>query len=194
MPGIIPAATIVSSVSDVFTTSAPHNLVVGLQATVSNHTGGANGTYIVSDVPTSTTFLLDDPVTGTEVVSNGTGGTVIAELIAWENMYFPTAANRVPYQKINLLPATPENPTMGDGFYREVGIFQITLVYPLQLGTGDAFTRAELIRQTFPRGSSFSNGGVTVNIIKTPEIRPAMIDDEAYQLPVRVSYYADIFN
>jgi hypothetical protein len=193
MPGIIPAANIVSSSNDVFTTTDPHGLVVGLQATISNHTG-ANGTFLVSDVPTSTTFVLEDPVTQTEIVSNGTGGSVIAELTAWENMYFPTLANRVPYQIVNLLTALPENPTLGDGFYRDVGIFQITLVYPLQQGTGDAYARAELIRQTFPRGASFTNSNIVVQIDKTPDIRPAIIDDEAYRLPIRISYFANIFN
>lgn len=196
MPGIIPASNIVSSSSGLFTTSAAHGLVVGLQATIANHTGASatNGTYIVETVPSDTTFTLIDSVTSASITSTGTGGTVAAELTAWENMYFPVQANRVPYQKVQLMPARPDDVTMGRGYRREIGIFQVTLVYPLQLGTGDAYARAELIRSTFPRGASFTNSGIVVHIDKTPEIMGAMINDEAYMLPVRVYYYADIFN
>lgn len=196
MPGIIPAVGIVSSINGVFKTSEPHKLEPGLRVTISNHTGAqaVNGTYSVADVPSDTTFTLDDVVSNLDVLSTGAEGLVIANLTAWENMFFPVIANRVPYQKVHLLPGRPENPTLGDSFRREYGIFQVTLVYPLQFGTGDAFARAELVRSTFPRGASFVNSGVEVHIDVTPEIGPARIDDEAYMLPVRVFYYANIFS
>jgi hypothetical protein len=193
MPGIIPEANITASSSGIFTTSAPHLLSVGVHALIANHTG-VNGVYAVDDVPTDLTFTIVDVVTREEIVSTGTGGTVLAQLIAWENMFFPAIANSAPYLKVNLLPAQPSNPTFGDGFYREFGIFQVTLVYPLQLGTGDAYARAELIRSAFPRGASFSNSGTVVKIDKTPEIMGQIMSDDSYMLPVRIYYYADIFN
>lgn len=196
MPGIIPSVGIVSSAGGVFKTVSPHLLEAGLHVTVSDHTGSGavNGSYMVAEVLSETTFTLDDIVSKLDVVSNGTGGSVIANLTAWENMYFPVLANRVPYQKVNLIRAQPENPTFGDGFYREQGILQVTLIYPLQLGVGEAESRAELIRSTFPRGASFSNGGIVVHIDTTPEIMPAHVFDEGYMVPVRIYYYANIFN
>lgn len=196
MPGIIPDVSIVQSTNGVFETSAPHGLQPSLHVTVSDHTGDSavNGTYVVAETPTDTTFVLDDIVTGLDIVSTGTGGSVIANLTAWENMDFPAMANRVPYQQVNLIPAQPENPTFGSAFHREYGFMQVTLHYPLQLGTGEAFARAELIRSTFPRGASFSNGGVDVHIDVTPEIMRGFPADGSYVLPVRVYYYANIFN
>lgn len=196
MPGIIPASDIVSSSLGSFITSADHNLVSGLVATISGHSVAAlNGTWEV-DVTGDTAFALLDTVTGQTVTSDvsGTGGTVLANLIAWENIYFPIKNMAIPYQRVHLLPARPENVTMGRGHYREQGIFQVNLVYPIQLGTGDVFERAELIRSTFPRGASFSNSGIVVNINRTPEVMPAIVDDEVYMLPVRIYYWADIFN
>jgi hypothetical protein len=51
--------------------------------------------------------------------------------------------------------------------------------------------RAELIRTTFKRGNAFTASGVTTTIEKTPEIGPAMLDDDRYVLPVRVRFYAN---
>lgn len=193
---IIPAATIISSSDGVYQTDGAHSLQVGLMVTVSNHTGAqaTNGTYIVSDVPTDDSFSLEDVVESESVESNGTGGSVVADLTAWENMFFPVAANTVPYQEAKLIPGRPEDVTMGNGYRREFGIFQVTLVYPLQQGTGEASDRAELIKSTFPRGASFSNGGIVVKIDMTPEVMPGYPTDDSYRIPVRIYYYADIFN
>lgn len=196
MPGILPEASIVGSTSGVcvFTTSTDHRLETGLQVTIKNHST-INGTYEVEKTG-ARTFKLIDPVSQSVVSSGsvGSGGTVKANLIAWENFPFPIKASRIPYQRVNLLPGRPENPSMGDGHFRETGILQVTLMYPSQLGSGDAVARAELIRSAFPRGASFNKDGVLVRIDRTPEIVPAYVNDENYMLPVRIFYYADIFN
>lgn len=195
MPGIIPAATITSSSSGnpcIFTTSTAHGLVAGLTVTIANHTQ-LTGTYFVVPI-SATTFSLKALLDGSAVGSSasGSGGTVLANLIAWENTAFvPTP--RVPYMMVNLMPAQPDNPMLGDGFYREIGIYQIALIYPVQIGSAAIMTRAELIRSTFPRGASFSNSGIVVNIDRTPEIRTPEIFNESYRLAVRIRYRADIF-
>jgi hypothetical protein len=196
IPGIIPEVNIVASINGEFETQTDHGLQAGLHVTISNHigTGAANGTYRIADVFSDRTFTLEDIVTGLQVDSNGTTGSVLADLFAWENMDFPNTANRVPYHKVNLIPGRPEDVTVGNGYRREYGIFQVTLVYPLQIGTGEASERAELIKSTFPRGASFSNGGVVVKIDATPEIMRGYPTDDSYMIPVRVYYYADIFN
>lgn len=195
MPGIIPAVNIASSSNAnpcVFTTSSAHNLVTGLTVTIAGHSQ-LNGTYFVVPL-TATTFSLKQLADNSVVSSSGsgTGGTVVANLTAWENTAFAPVP-RVPYQRVHLLPASPDNPTMGDKFYREQGLYQITLVYPVQIGSAAIMTRAELIRSTFPRGASFSNGGITVYIDRTPQIMVPMLEDESYHIPVRIRYRADIF-
>ena len=112
---------------------------------------------------------------------------------AWENVPF-TPVTGTAYQAAYLLPATPANPTMGDGYYREHGIFQITLMYPIQAGTLTAATRAELIRSTFKRGTSMTSGGITTIIERTPEIGQGRVDGDRWALPVKIRYYAGIFS
>jgi hypothetical protein len=111
--------------------------------------------------------------------------------IAWENApYTPVAGT--PYQAAYLLPATPDNPTMGDSFYREQGIFQVSLFYPLQAGPKAAADRAELIRTTFKRGTSMVSGTVTVRVARTPEIGQGRVDGDRWHVPVKIQWFAGI--
>jgi hypothetical protein len=110
---------------------------------------------------------------------------------AWENAAFQSTAG-VPYQRVNLMAAAPDNPTFGDAFYRELGYLQVTLCYPLQAGPAAAAARAELLRATFPRGMSMVKDGVTVTVQTTPEIVPAIVDGDRYCIPVRIRYFANI--
>lgn len=110
---------------------------------------------------------------------------------AWENApYIPVSG--VPYQQVWLLPATPDNPTLGDDYYREQGIFQMTLMYPLQTGPAAAVARAELIRTAFKRGTTMTSGTVTVIVDRTPEIGIGRVDGDRWAVPVKVRWYAGI--
>ena len=111
---------------------------------------------------------------------------------AWENQPYTPVTNS-PYQRVTLVPSMPDNATFGDGHYQERGLLFIELHYPINNGSVTAATRAELIRTTFKRGASFTNGGVTVIIEKTPEIGQGMVLDAFWVLPVRVRFYAEVF-
>lgn len=111
---------------------------------------------------------------------------------AWENQDFDPAAG-TPYQEVHLIPAIPDNSTMGDGHYRERGLLQVSLKYPVNGGTAAAMARAQLIRAKFFRGASFTNGGVTTRISATPEIGRGLVVNDRWVLPVSIRYFADVF-
>ena len=114
---------------------------------------------------------------------------------AWENQNFDPIVG-VPYQRVTLVPSMPDNTTFGDNHYQERGLLFVELHYPVPpagVGSVAAATRAELIRTTFKRGSSFTNGGVTVIIEKTPEIGQGSVLDAFWVLPVRIRFYAEVF-
>lgn len=109
---------------------------------------------------------------------------------AWENaVYKPIAGT--PYQQVSLLRAQPDNPEIGAAF-SERGFLQANLFYPKEAGPGAAEARAELIRSAFPFRASFVSGGVTVNIIATPEVAPARAEDDRFLVPVRIRFSAFI--
>ena len=110
---------------------------------------------------------------------------------AWENDdYTPVVGT--PYQAAYVMPAEPDNVTLGDDYYREQGIFQVSLFYPLQVGTATAEARAELIRTAFKRGVSMTSGAVTVIVDKTPEIPAGRRDGDRWHIPIKIRWFAGI--
>lgn len=113
---------------------------------------------------------------------------------AWENTDFAPPSSSTPYQRAFVMFAEPDNPAFGGGMHRELGIFQINLLYPIQAGSAQAGARAELIRAAFPRGSTFSNSGVTVVISRTPEIGQGTIDGDRWFVPVKIRFHSNIIS
>jgi len=111
---------------------------------------------------------------------------------AWENVPY-TPVTGTPYQACFLMTATPDNLTLGDGFYREQGYLQVSLFYPLQAGPQTAELRAELIRTAFKRGVSMTSGAVTVNVELTPHIGQGRRDDDRWHVPVKIFWSAGIY-
>jgi hypothetical protein len=112
---------------------------------------------------------------------------------AFENVPF-TPVNGTPYQRVTLLAADPENPSIGASLHRAIGIFQVSLFYPVNAGPAAAWTRAQLIRTTFPRALSMASGGVTVHVTNTPAIALGSPEPDRYSVLVRIPYHASIFS
>lgn len=110
----------------------------------------------------------------------------------WENSTV-TPTSGTPYQRANLLRANPDNPTIGTTHYRELGVFQVSLHYPLNAGPSPAETRAELVRTQFKRGTTLTSGGITVTIDGTPTIASGFVDVDRWVVPVSIPYWANIF-
>lgn len=114
-----------------------------------------------------------------------------ALLTGYENVVFNPSVG-TPYARAALLMATPDNPVYGGNFYRERGVFYVTLCYPMNQGTAAVMARAESIKAFFARGNSYAKDGVTVHIERTAEIAPAQIDPDTYNVPIKIRIYADI--
>lgn len=99
----------------------------------------------------------------------------------------------VPYQAVNLLPASPDNTTQGATHFKEVGLFQVMLCYPKGAGAGAARARAELVKTQFKRGTTMIESGLRIVIMQTPTISPAFIDGDRYKIPISIFYQCDIF-
>lgn len=99
----------------------------------------------------------------------------------------------VPYQYVQLTPRRPENPTMGDGYYREVGEFQIFLCYPIGKGTGEIRARAELVRKHFKRATTLIESGLDIIVPTTPQVAGTTIAGDRLVVPVLINYSAGVF-
>lgn len=112
---------------------------------------------------------------------------------AYENVSFDPVEGMA-YQRVQLVPFSPENPTYGDGYHREVGEFQIFLCYPLNKGTQDAYVKAEAIKQLFKRATTLNQEGIQVIVLKTPAIAGGLVVNDRYILPIRIEYYVNELN
>lgn len=111
---------------------------------------------------------------------------------AFENVKFEPVSTE-PYQVATVLFSQPENPTQGDGFYRERGFMQVSVRFPVGNGAGEALARAELLKAVFHRGLSLEREGVTTHIDRTPEIGSGSTEGNRYIINVRIRFYANIF-
>jgi hypothetical protein len=109
----------------------------------------------------------------------------------WENKPFSPVDGEA-YQQADILFGKPENPTANGNFNRQKGFMQIRLNYPLGTGRLAAQTRAESLAVWFKRGLSFSSGGVTTIIDKTPEISKGGVDGSRYVLIVRIPFFSNV--
>jgi len=186
---IIPAATISTSsiaAATVITTATAHGLTTGQLVTIAGHTStpAINGVRKITKL-SANTFSIPVAVTVA-----GSGGTVTANLTAWENMDFVPITD-VPYQSVKFNFAAPDNPEFGASYFAQ-GFMQVDCVYPLQAGTGAALTRAELIVSTFKRGNTYVNSGITTHIVNTPQILAGYPTATDYVIPVRVRFRAQV--
>jgi Bacteriophage related domain of unknown function len=110
----------------------------------------------------------------------------------YENVPSVKPTQKKPYQKLQLVPFRPENPTFGDNYYREVGEFQVFLCYPAREGTDKALQKAQEIRDTFFRGNALVEGGLEIIIKNTPSIERGIVIEDRYLLPVVIEYFASV--
>jgi len=111
---------------------------------------------------------------------------------AWENVAF-TPVNGTPYQQVNLLVAQPDNRYMGCDRRIELGVFQVTLSYPIDKGASAAEDRANAIINHFKRSTKVSNGGQWVQVIRTPYKRVLGADGAFFKVVVSINWQADVF-
>lgn len=117
------------------------------------------------------------------------GGMSPALATAYENGPF-TPEEGTPYQMAHLLPAEPDDSERGVRG-REQGLFQVTLMYPLEVGSAAAAARAELIRTTFFKKATFSAGGTNIIIATTPAIGSGVTDGDRWRLPVKITWFTN---
>lgn len=110
---------------------------------------------------------------------------------AWQNDdYNPTTGT--PFQRVAVINGSPIPIEMSGKWHREPGFMDVVLHYPKKTGPNAAEARAELIRDTFKHGTEFTASGVTVMVSNTPDIAPALPDEQWFVVPVRVPFHAHL--
>ena len=108
--------------------------------------------------------------------------------IVWENA---KASPALPYLRALLLPAPTTSETL-DGLHRAYrGVFQVSVVAPIDGGPGVASGIADELAALFPMDLRLPSGVLTVQVTRPASAAPALQHESDYTVPVSLSYRAD---
>lgn len=88
---------------------------------------------------------------------------------------------------------TEQNQTWGDNERSLLGIFQITVHDPLQLGNIPVLVICSQIRDWFAKGTLISFGSAVIKIDQNPSILSAIETGQETQIPISIPYRCDNF-
>lgn len=108
--------------------------------------------------------------------------------IVWENA---KAAPGLPHLRVHLLPAPTTSDTL-DGAHRAYrGVFQVSVVGPIDAGPGTTEAIADEIAALYPMNLRLPNGAITVQVTSPASPAPALQRAADYTVPVSLRYRAD---
>lgn len=108
--------------------------------------------------------------------------------VAWPNAKFTPDPNR-PYLSMYLLPGQTIQSTLGqDCLVKMVGVYQISIFQPKDIGIGGAETIASLILNEFPLGRVLDVCSYWV-VVNSVYCGAAMQDEDRLLLPVTLAYH-----
>lgn len=107
--------------------------------------------------------------------------------IQYENAPIITPVANVPYCTVNVIYGGISDEAITNDNKKEMGLMQVTLFYPTNVGAASCEDRARLIRETFKNGLKLTHGNDTVIISKTADIK--ILPKEADRFIIAVSVY-----
>lgn len=107
--------------------------------------------------------------------------------IAYENLAFTPPLTR--YLRAYVLPAKTDSNTLDDVARTYQGLFQVSIVVPLNEGAGNAQTLAAAIAGLYP--SSFIQGSIRVYCSPMSEGVPQQ-EPNYFVLPIRFTYQVEV--
>ncbi|QQP96547.1 DUF4128 domain-containing protein [Lysobacter enzymogenes] len=111
--------------------------------------------------------------------------------VAYENTPFTPAAGET-YLRAFLLPADTLSADLAGAHRGYRGVFQVSIVRPINGGPGPSLDIAAELNQQFPVNGRYTSGAVTVQVLTPASAAPALADESSYTVPVSFQYRADV--
>lgn len=112
-------------------------------------------------------------------------GCVGSYEVAWPNVRYSPTVGSAHYRTAFIYP-DPERLTHSNSS-RHRGIFQVDAVVSSGTGNATALTMARAVTQHFDN-QKLTDGGVTVEMIKSPALGPGRQEQDWYAIPVSIFY------
>jgi len=97
------------------------------------------------------------------------------------------------YQRCQFRIDPPTDPVFPAGFHRENVQFQVFIAGLKGVGTADVLLRAELIRKTFYKGLTLTEGGTKIHILETAQIGSVFPTQDRVLVPVLIQLTAEVY-
>lgn len=110
--------------------------------------------------------------------------------VAYENVPFTPASGET-YLKAYLLPAKTDAPDLAGTVTTYRGVFQVSVVVPINKGAGAALGIADELVALFVVNARLTASGFTAQQISPCSVAPALQDETNYTVPVSFQYRAD---
>lgn len=111
----------------------------------------------------------------------------------YEGVTFEPPATAM-YQRVQFIIQRPQDPVLGTGFYREIVSMQVFIAGLMNKGTADVISRAELIRNHFKKGTVFTENGVHIHVLRTPQVTGTTIASDRIICPVLIELVAEVYS
>lgn len=107
--------------------------------------------------------------------------------VAWENVPFTPPSSGV-YLEADYLPADNEDFTIQGTATMRRGVYQVTIVYPIDSGSQAAEKLAAAIVEAFPNNLAIPTEQTPVYVNGEPSVFSGIRDGTAYRMPVSIAY------
>ncbi|MBO9717523.1 MAG: DUF4128 domain-containing protein [Pseudoxanthomonas sp.] len=111
--------------------------------------------------------------------------------VAYQNAPFTPDSGET-YLRAYLLPAPTTAEDLAGALRTYRGVFQVSIVRPINGGTGAALSIAAELNTLFPVNGRYTSGAVTVQVITPASAGPGQQEENAYVVPVSFEYRADV--
>lgn len=112
--------------------------------------------------------------------------------IAYEGVNFNPPANDM-YLATQFVINQPDDPTVGDKYYRERITFQVFVCDVLNKGTANALAKAEAIRERFDKGLTLVENSLRIHVTRTPQIAGTIITNSRLVVPVNIELWTETY-
>lgn len=128
-----------------------------------------------------------------EWITNAGGANLTASRVAWENKKFVPGSTR--WYRVTFLPGEPRAAAIGvSSQNRHVGVMQIDVFDPPNVGDVVTQAEAERIVTAFKRGTTLAYSGVSVRCERTYRGPGDNSDPSWFHVPVKIEWRADVAN
>lgn len=98
------------------------------------------------------------------------------------------------YQVLQFLPNRPDDPVLGDKYYRERVQMQVFVSGPSGQGTAAVGQRVEAVREQFKKGTYILQDGIRVYVLRTPQINQVGTIQNRLIQAVMIDLVGEVFN